>query len=448
MTRHTTWRASPSNTSTIEQEIPLQLKQTKHPPQSVVVIGGGVIGAFVAYHLARRGRKVTIIEKGGFGRGSSWGNCGIILPSHLLPLNSVENLVHGLRWTLKRDAPFYIRPRLDPALAFWLARFAVRCTPATRSRSATALAAVLDGAPDAFAEIIEREKIRCGWRRDGAIFLFQTAAGLSGRAAEEAETKRYGKGCTPLPVEALVETEAAAGPHAAGAWMDEEAAHLMPDALMSEMKRVLERLGVAVKENTAFFRFEAEKGRAASARTSAGRIDADAFVVATGAWTPLLSRALGVRLPIQPGKGYSVTLEGTDRPPVRPCFFGEAHSVVTPRPNGMRLGGTMEFSGYDDRLDPIRIEALFRAARRSLHAGHLGRRIEEWCGWRPMTVDGVPVIDRLPQMENVVVAAGHNMLGLSLAPVTGKMVSAMLLDETPPVDPAPYRLARFGRWVK
>ena len=424
------------------------MKAANPRPQSIAVIGGGVIGAFVAYHLARKGCQVTVIEKGGFGRGSSWGNCGIILPSHLLPLNSLENVVRGLRWTLKRDAPFYVRPRLDPALASWLAGFAVRCTPSARHRSAAALTTVLDGAPNAYAEIVEKEKIRCRWQRGGAIFLFRTAAGLDGRAVAETETRRYAKGCTPLPLKSLQEMEPAAGPSVAGAWMDEDAAHLMPDALMTEMKQVLERLGVAVKENTAFFRFDAEKGRAVSARTSAGRIDADAFVVATGAWTPLLSRALGVRLPIQPGKGYSVTLEGTDRPPLHPCFFEEAHSVVTPRPNGMRLGGTMEFSGYDDRLDRIRIEALFRAAGRYLNIRHFGRRIEEWCGWRPMTVDGVPVIDRLPAVENVVVAAGHNMLGLSLAPVTGKMVAAMLLGETPPVDPAPYRLARFGRLVK
>jgi D-amino-acid dehydrogenase len=216
---------------------------------------------------------------------------------------------------------------------------------------------------------------------------------------------------------------------------------------MQQWAAVLGGCGVDIREQTAFTGFRTRTGRATAAETTTGAVPADAFVVATGAWTPLLFHALGVRIPIQPGKGYSVTFSGAAGTPGRPCLFEEARMVATPWEDGFRLGGTMEFSGFDDTLPRARIEALLRGARCYLAAFDPGRVEEQWAGWRPMTWDGVPVVDRLPRRPNVVVAAGHNMMGLTMAPAPGRLVAEMISGERPHVDPAPYRLSRFRRSV-
>lgn len=409
-----------------------------------VMIGGGVIGAMTAYHLSRMGWRVTIVERGGFGRGSSWGNCGVVLPSHVLPLNTFENLVCGLRWMLQKDAPFAVRPRCDRHLWRWLAGFAARCGPGHRRRSAKAIAALLGGTVAAFDSLFREEKIRCQWQKKGALHLFCSRKAFADYAAVDAEIRRFGPGCVALDRDVVRTLEPAAGEAVAGAWMDENAAHLRPDALMVELRRVLEQRGVTILENTRWYSFRKKSGRALAANTSRGALSADAFAVATGAWTPLLAAGLGRRVPIEPGKGYAVTLSGAEGAPERPCFFEAARSVATPWQSGFRLGGTMEFSGFDDRLDPVRIAALLAAARRHLRRFRTGQVAEEWWGWRPMTMDGAPVIDRVPGLENAVLAAGHNMLGISMAPATGRLVAEMLSGEPPHIDPAPYRLDRFG----
>jgi D-amino-acid dehydrogenase len=183
--------------------------------------------------------------------------------------------------------------------------------------------------------------------------------------------------------------------------------------------------------------------RARAVSTAGGELAADAFVLAAGAWTPLLNDHLGCRLPIQPGKGYSVT---TARPaicPKLPLIFEEHRVAVTPMQSGYRLGSMMEFVGYDDSIPPKRIGYLKEAASLYLHEP-AGEPVEEtWFGWRPMTPDGLPVIGPSPAMNNVLIAAGHNMLGLSMAPGTGRLVAELLDGRPPHIDPAPYSPGRF-----
>jgi D-amino-acid dehydrogenase len=412
-------------------------------PESVAIIGGGIIGAAAAYHLARCGLAVTVIEKDRFGQGSSWGNCGIVLPSHVLPLNSVENLVRGLRWMFKKDAPLHISPRWDPALWRWLLDFSRRCNGRNNHRSSLAISAITQGAVARFDAWIDTEHLQCRWRKDGALFLFRSEEAFRHYAKTDAATRRYGHGCSPLSRAELAKREPSVAEAVAGAWLDAGAARLRPHELMQELHRVLKRIGVTIREATEFIGFHEHSGRAVCARTSRGEVSADAFVVAAGAWTPMLSAALGVNLPIQPGKGYSATFSGGWNIPSIPCFFEERQVVFTPWAGGCRLGGTMEFSGYDDRLNRARIDALTAAASEYLATRNLGRLEEEWYGWRPMTSDGVPIIDRVPSMENVVVAAGHNMLGITMAPATGRLVADLITGRPPHIDPTPYRLARF-----
>jgi D-amino-acid dehydrogenase len=177
--------------------------------------------------------------------------------------------------------------------------------------------------------------------------------------------------------------------------------------------------------------------------TSRGEFAADAFVVATGAWTPLLNRELGCRIPIQPGKGYSITMPRPARCPAVPLIFEEHRVAVTPMRSGYRLGSTMEFAGYDTTLNRDRLALLRDGATHYLHEPAAEPVVEEWFGWRPMTPDGLPIIDRSPAMANVMIAAGHNMLGLSMAPATGRLVAELLGTRLTHLNSAPYSLKRF-----
>ena len=177
--------------------------------------------------------------------------------------------------------------------------------------------------------------------------------------------------------------------------------------------------------------------------TAQGELAADLFVVAAGAWTPLLNEQLGCRVPIQPGKGYSLTMPRPAVCPKIPLIFPETRVAVTPFQSGYRLGSTMEFAGYDESIRPERLQLLKDGATGYLQEPYCEPVLEEWFGWRPMTYDSLPIIDRSPKYDNVMIAAGHNMLGLSMAPATGKLVAELVEGNSPHIDPKPYRVSRF-----
>lgn len=212
---------------------------------------------------------------------------------------------------------------------------------------------------------------------------------------------------------------------------------------MASWRRVLQKAGVELRERCEVKGFQRHGQRATGIVTPTGPLTADAFVVAAGALTPLLATELGCRIPIQPGKGYSITMRRPARCPVLPLIFLETHVAVTPHADGYRLGSMMEFAGYDPVVDPRRLQLLRDGASPYLHEPYCEPVEEQWCGWRPMTYDSVPIIDRSPIMNNVMIAAGHNMLGLSMSPATGRLVAELLSGTPPHIDPAPYSVKRF-----
>jgi D-amino-acid dehydrogenase len=409
-----------------------------------VVVGGGVVGAACAYYLTRDGWSVTLIDRGEFGRGCSHANCGFVSPSHVLPLATPGAVRGALKALFTPNSPLTIRPRFDPNLWSWLYRFARRCNAADMLKAGHAIQALLNSSRELYPEILREEAIDCEWQAGGLIFVFRSRAGME----HYAETDKLLSDTFAMPAkrydgDALTELEPALKPGLGGGWLYEGDAHLRPDRLMAGWRQALERRGVTVRTNCGLTGFAGAGRTARAAVTTAGEIAADAFVVAAGAESPLLSRALGCRLPIQPGKGYSITMPRPARCPTRPMMFEEHRVAVTPMRSGYRLGSTMEFAGYDATLNRRRLELLRTGARLYLHEPYCEPVEEEWFGWRPMTPDSLPVIDRSPAFGNVVIAAGHNMLGLSMAPATGRLVAELLTGRPPHLDPAPYAVSRF-----
>jgi D-amino-acid dehydrogenase len=412
--------------------------------QHVVVIGGGVIGAACAYHLVRDGWQVTLLEKDQFGRGCSHANCGLVCPSHVLPLAEPGAIRRTLYAMFRRNSPFAIKPRLDPALWMWLLRFARRCNRRDMLVAGKACQRLLEPSLGMYDEMIRSERMDCQWERKGLLFVFRTPQEMEAYArTDRLLGEEFNLPAKRIEPQVLLDLEPALLDGLAGGWYYPDDAHLRPDRLMTEWRTVLERHGVVIREESPARGIAKQNGRATSVQTDDGPLVADAFVLATGALAPKLSRELGCTIPIQPGKGYSVTMPRPAICPAMPLLFPEDKVVVTPMQSGYRLGSTMEFAGYDATIHRARLGLLIDGARRYLREPLAEPIQEEWFGWRPMTYDGIPIIDRTPAMRNVVVAAGHNMLGLSMAPATGRLVAEMLGDRSPSIDPAPYSLRRF-----
>jgi len=415
------------------------------PGGPVVVVGGGVVGAASAYYLAKAGLSVTLVDAGGFGSGCSHANCGYVCPSHVLPLAAPGAIRSILRVMARRGSPFRMKPGVllrDPR---WFLSFARRCNQAGMISAAGSIRALLGSSRALYDDLIRDERIDCEWRTRGLLFVFRTPAAMDHYAeVDHLLRDRFETHARRLDGRALAAMEPALRPDLAGAWHYEGDAHLRPDRLMAELRRVLVGLGVTIREHCRVAGFAREGGRAVGVVTATeGVVPAGQVVVATGAWTPGLRAELGCRVPIQPGKGYSATFPRPASGPAYPMIFEEDRVAVTPFEAGLRIGSMMEFVGRDTTIDRRRLAILTRTADRYLREPTAGLSDQAWFGWRPMTPDGMPLIGPSPRLPNVYLAAGHNMLGLSMAPATGKLVAELVTGASPHIDPTPYRVGRF-----
>lgn len=413
--------------------------------EQVVVVGGGVIGAMSAWHLCRKGYRVVIVDRDRFGAACSHGNCGYVCPSHALPLAAPGAIRGALPYLFKRNAPLSIRWRFSPALWKWLWKFARHCNRTDWLASGEACYSILASSAALYASMIEEENIDCEWETRGLLFVYDRHEEFE----EYGETDKllrdkFDLAATPYDGDALVELEPALKRGLGGAWHYEGDAHLRPDKLMSELRRLLEANGVKILEQREVSGFQSEGKHAKSIMIDGENLEADKIVVATGAWSPYLNRELGCRIPIQPGKGYTITMPHPTQCPKIPMVLERHRVAITPMRTGYRIGSTMEFAGYDTSIRPERLNLLCDSAKMYLHDAVAEPQQETWYGWRPMTWDGKPIIDRTPKYENVWVAAGHNMLGLSMAPATGKLVAESVAGEPPHLDLAPFSIARFN----
>jgi D-amino-acid dehydrogenase len=326
----------------------------------------------------------------------------------------------------------------------WFLGFARRCNRRDMLATGRAIQALLNSSRALFDTLIRDENLECEYETKGLLFVFATPKHFEHYAhTDELLAREFALPAKRFDSAELAALEPALKPGQAGGYLYQSDAHLRPDRLMAELRRVLTGLGVEFRENCEVTGFVKSGTAATAVRTRTGDVPADHVVVATGAWTPLLNSELGCRVPIQPGKGYSLTMPRPAVCPAYPLIFEEHRVAVTPFASGYRLGSTMEFAGYDATMNRSRLSILTAAAKHYLRDPLADPIQEEWWGWRPMTFDGLPVIDRSPALGNVLIAAGHNMLGLSMATATGKLVSEMLGGAAPHVDPTPYGLGRF-----
>ncbi len=411
----------------------------------VLILGGGVIGLASALYLLKAGASVRILEQGTPGCGSSHGNCGTITPSHAAPLAMPGMIGMALRSMLKADAPLYLDPRFDGPRLRWLLGFARHCNWRDFVRATDARAALLLRSRRLLGELVRHEKLDCEFVEQGVLYVHRTPAKLAQDRREHVSVlDRLGIDVQPLTGSEVEALEPALRPGVAGGLLHPGDARLRPDRYAAELARRVVELGGVIESGARIERFSTADARITEVHSSRGRFRGERVLLALGAWSPLLGQALGLRLPMQPGKGYSLTYSRPAQVPRHALALREASVCVTTWNEGFRLGSTMEFSGYREGLNPRRLEALRRGAAEGLREPQGAQLQEAWWGWRPMSVDEVPIIGPSTRWSNLLLATAHGMLGVSMSTATGELIASMLGGTAAPIDATPYAPARFA----
>lgn len=406
-------------------------------PREVVVIGAGIVGLCSAYYLLERGHRVTILERGEPDHDCcSLGNAGFISPSHFVPLAAPGIVVKALRWMGDPESPFYIHPRFDPALVAWGIRF-WRASSRERAEKAAPLLRDLNlQSRTLYEALAARTGNAFDLRREGLLLLVRTDRGLEEEAALAERSRELGMPAEVLDAAAVRALEPGLELDVRGGVRYPLDAHLTPQRLVQAMTRLVEERGAKVVWGAEVVSWRWSQSGVTSAVTPKGDFGGEEFVLTAGSWTPILVRALGLRLPMQPGKGYSLTLDAPRSLPRHSMILQEARVAVTPMGSSLRVGGTMELAGYDLEIHPPRIRGLIRSLCRYLptYRPEDFETIRPWCGLRPCTPDGLPYIGRTHRRPNLIVASGHAMMGVSMAPITGTLVAEIVSNEPPSVD--------------
>lgn len=413
--------------------------------QSITIIGGGVVGLCVAYYARRQGLEVTLIERGGPDRDCcSLGNAGLVVPSHIVPLAAPGMVALGLKMMLRSDSPFYFRPGLDRDVWDWAWRFRRAANASHVERSAPLLLR-LNLESRRLYEGLAGELGDFGFREKGVLMLCRTERGLHEEAEVAERAKRLGLPAEVLSPEGCAALEPGLTLSVTGGVYYPLDCHLNPEQLVASLQQAAEAQGVRFLWSAEVTGWRVGTGKVEAAVTTQGEISADAFVLAAGSWSSRLGRGLGLRLPMVAGKGYNMTLPRPRKPLSVPAILTEGRVAVTPMGAALRFAGTMEIAGGDLSQNLSRIRGMQKTIPQ--YFPEFGpedfQGVPTWCGLRPCSPDGLPYVGRFRRLPNLYIATGHAMMGVSLAPVTGHLISQLLTgDATPPdlaaLDPERY----------
>jgi D-amino-acid dehydrogenase len=388
----------------------------------------------------------VLLERERVGAGASEGNAGTVSPGHA-PLNKPGRVAKAIRQMVDPTSPFYVHPSWNPDLWRWLAGFARYCTEEHVEAAMRTMAPLGKRSFALFDELLEEERIECEYRAEGYYDVCSTEAGLSESRREATVLERHGYTPELLDGDELRRREPAMGSRPVGGVYHPEAATLEPRLFLTRLAEAARRRGVEIRAGAEACSVVVERDRVQGVRLGSGDVEAgDAVVLATGPYSLQIARQVGVRLPVQPGKGYhrDIGIGPNGAPPLRiACVLNESSVFCTPLRTFVRFAGTMEFSGVNRIMRRPRLQQLTRAARHVFPGLGTARPSSEWCGLRPMSVDGLPMIGGLGDVEGLSVATGHGMLGLTLAPVTGEIVARHVLEGGDPrtEELAPSRFA-------
>ena len=403
----------------------------------VVIVGAGIIGLCSALYCARKGLTVTVIDRQPAQHdGCSFGNAGMIVPSHFVPLAAPGMVALGLKWMWNPESPFYIKPRLNRDLLDWGWKFWRAATPEHVRRSAPLLRDLNFASRTEYERFAGEPGQDFGLVRQGLLMLCRTPHALDDEAKYAAQANALG-----VPAEVLDARQTAAlDPDitmaVAGSVYFPKDCHLSPGRFMAGIQAECSRLGVQFLWNADVTDLRRSGPQLDEVVTTQGAVPVEELVLAGGSWSQQLTEGLGLNLPMQAGKGYSLTLPRPRQLPRLCSILTEARVAGTPMGTSLRLGGTMEVAGLNEDINPVRVQGIIKAVPQYFPEFRVGdfEGIQPWRGLRPCSPDGLPYLGRTRQYRNLTLATGHAMMGLSLGPITGKLVSELVTGDRPSFD--------------
>jgi D-amino-acid dehydrogenase len=401
-------------------------------PKKILILGAGVIGLCTAYYAALRGHSVTILERGKADHGGcSFGNAGMIVPSHFVPLAAPGMVKMGLKWMWNPRSPFYVKPRLSMDLLTWGLKFNSAATKAHVEKSSPLLRDMNLASRSCYEELAGDLGDDFLLAKRGLLMLCKTQHTLDEESTMAAKANQLGVPAEILDAAGTAKLDPDVTMDIAGAIYFPKDCHLSPSKFMQSLLQRLQKLSVEFVWETDMTSLRGSDGKIDAVQTTTGDFTADEYVLACGSWSGEMLKNLQLNLPMQAGKGYSLTLQKPRELPQICSILTEARVAVTPMGDQLRVGGTMEIAGLNENISPLRVQGIIESVPKYYpkFAAEDFAGIEPWVGLRPCSPDGLPYVGRFARYQNLTAATGHSMMGLSLGPITGKLVSEILSDE-------------------
>jgi D-amino-acid dehydrogenase len=413
------------------------------------IIGGGIIGLSSALYLQRSGWEVTVLDKGDFTDNCSYGNCGYICPSHFIPLATPGVVKQGLKWMWNSKSPFYVQPRFDWNLFNWGLKFVRSATKDHVKNAAIPLRDIAIISKREYELWVSELNFDFAYERKGLLEIFQTQTG--GEHAKHTIEKAHEIGLSDtrlLDQNELLALEPQTRINGLGAIMFNCDAHCYPNKLMQRLITYLTKQGVKLIPHQEVVGFDKSDKKIKKCITgNKNEYEADELIIATGSWSRKIASMVGARIPMMPGRGYSITLENSPYKVNYPAVLLEGRAAITPmNGNKIRFGGTMEITSHKTPPRMNRVQGILDAVKRFYPDFNVPFPAKEniWYGYRPCSADGLPYIGRIKKYDNVTIATGHSMLGLSLGAGTGMLVDEIINGKKLSMDLSPFRVERFS----
>ncbi|NTE00913.1 FAD-dependent oxidoreductase [Agrobacterium tumefaciens] len=410
----------------------------------VLIIGGGIVGLTSAYYLQKKGFEVTVLDKGDLSDNCSFGNAGMIVPSHFIPLAAPGMLSKGIRWMFNSKSPFYVRPSLNPSLIGWGLKFMKHATEKHVAQSAEPLRDLSLLSKKLYEDLSKEPDFNFELTNNGILAFYKTEQAGEEEAHLANKAKALGLDMAVLSAAECKALQPDLNLDVLGAVHYRCDAHLYPGKLMSALLTYLKANGVAIVSGKEVNKIESDGKKITKVFTGDQTWEADQYVIATGSWSPAVAKMADLKISLMPGKGYSFMEPEPQNRLTIPALLCEARVAITPMNGSIRYGGTMELDKINTSINMQRVKGIVESVPKyfpDLNPA-LPNQKDIWYGFRPSSPDGLPYIGRSDQRKNLIIATGHGMMGLSLGPATGLLVSQIIAEEKLQMSVEPFAANR------
>ncbi|MEO6524355.1 MAG: FAD-dependent oxidoreductase [Mucilaginibacter sp.] len=411
----------------------------------ILIIGGGIMGLCSAYYLSKEGHDVTILEKGDLSDNCSFGNAGMIVPSHFIPLAAPGMINQGVRWMFSSKSPFYVKPSLDPNLISWGVKFLKHANSRHVEQSAGPLTELSLLSKSLYKQLAQQPGFDFGLAEKGILMFYKTHKAAEEESHMADKGRQLGLDMAVLNVAECQALQPDLKLNVLGAVHYRCDAHLYPNHLMAALLKYLVTSGVKIKRDHEVTKIETSNEKITRVFTGNEEWTADQYIIAGGAWSTAIAKLVNLNVPIMPGKGYSFMVKEPEQRLRIPALLAEARVAITPMGDSLRYGGTMELDKINTRINMNRVKGIVRSIPEYFPdlRPQIPAEKDIWYGFRPSSPDGLPYIGYSSKYKNLVIATGHGMMGLSLGAATGLLVSQVIAGIKTAIAIEPFSADRF-----